>query len=346
MKAIFNRHDHKHAPDKVHCRGATQAFPERPERPDRLIEGLSQHGIEIAAPRDFGMDPILKVHNADYIAFLSTAYPEWQAMRERGVSAGEIVEASGFSLRHRHVRIPDLVSVRADYYLSGGWAPIDEGTFSAAVASAHSALEAADLVAGGSGAAYALCRPPGHHAYADLAGGYCYINNAAVAAHWLTDRQLRVSVLDIDAHHGNGTQGIFYGRGDVQFLSLHADPAQVFPFYCGYIDERGIGAGEGTNLNLPLALGTGDEEFREALGTALSAIDDFAPDVLVVSLGLDISAADDTRLLSVSSDGFTRIGSDIADRKLPTVLVQEGGYGLDHLAGDLSAFMKGFLDAR
>lgn len=346
MKAIFNQHDNRHAPERVHCRGSIQSFPERPERPARLIEGLMQHGIDIVAPRDFGMEAILKVHNADYIRFLRTAYSDWQVMRERGVSAGEIVEASGFSLRHRYARIPEHISVRADYYLSGGWAPIDVGTFSAAVASAHSALEAASLVAGGSPAAYALCRPPGHHAYADLAGGYCYINNAAVAAQYLADRQLRVSILDIDAHHGNGTQGIFYHRGDVQFLSIHADPAQIFPFYCGYVDERGIGAGDGANLNLPLALGTGDEGFLEALGAALYSVDRFSPDVLVISLGLDISAADATRLLSVSPEGFTRIGADIAARRLPTILVQEGGYGLDHLAGDLAAFMKGFLDAR
>lgn len=346
MKAIFKRHDHKHAPAMVHCRGATQAFPERFERPARLIEGLSRHGIEIVAPRDFGVGPILAVHDPDYVEFLRNAYSDWQMMREGGVGAGEIVEASGFSLRHRYKRVPAQVSVRADYYLSGGWAPIDEGTFEAAVASAHSALEAASIVADGESAAYALCRPPGHHAYADLAGGYCYINNAAVAAQLLTERQLRVSILDIDAHHGNGTQGIFYNRGDVQFLSIHADPAQIFPFYCGYADERGEGAGQGANLNLPLALGTGDEGFRQALGVALSSVDNFGPDVLVVSLGLDISAADATRLLSVSPEGFTRIGAEIAGRRLPTVLVQEGGYGLDHLAGDLAAFLEGFLDAR
>jgi len=283
---------------------------------------------------------------ADYIDFLRTAYADWQLMRARGVSASETVQSSGFSLRHRHARIPSAVSARADYYLSGGWAPIAEGTFEAAVASAHTAVEAAEIALAGGGEAFALCRPPGHHAYADLAGGFCYINNAAVAAQRLVRDVGRVTVLDIDAHHGNGTQGIFYDRNDVQFVSLHADPTHAYPFYCGFADETGHGPGAGLNLNLPLSIGSKDDVFIDALKHAIDAIRDFRPDALVLSLGLDIHEDDPTKLLSISSDGLTRIGSLIGAERLPIVVIQEGGYDIGRLSGNLRSFLDGFVGAR
>lgn len=346
MKAVFAPASQRHDPGSFLCRGALQKILEQPARVQNLLTGVQASGLEVVAPRDFGLDPILDIHAPDYIEFLRTAYADWQAMRARGVSASETVQSSGFSLRHRYARVPSAVSARADYYLSGGWAPLAEGTFEAAVASAHSALEAAEIVLAGGGESFALCRPPGHHAYADLAGGFCYINNAAVAAQRLARDLGRVSILDIDAHHGNGTQGIFYERNDVQFVSLHADPTGVYPFYCGFADETGQGPGAGFNLNLPLSIGSADNAFIDALRHALGTIRDFRPSALVLSLGLDIHEDDPTKLLSISGDGLTRIGALVGAERLPIVVIQEGGYDIGRLSKNLRSFLDGFVGAR
>lgn len=190
--------------------------------------------------------------------------------------------------------------------------------------------------------AYALCRPPGHHAFADVAGGFCFINNSAVAAQVLRKNAACVAILDVDLHHGNGTQGIFYARSDVLTVSLHADPVRFYPFFWGHADERGEGAGLGYNLNLPLPRKSGDAAFLEALGTAFRRIRAFAPEALVVALGLDAFEGDPFGGLSVTTPGFSRIGEAIAGLGLPTVIVQEGGYLCEALGDNLTAFLTGF----
>jgi acetoin utilization deacetylase AcuC-like enzyme len=208
------------------------------------------------------------------------------------------------------------------------------------------AATAAQLVLEGEDAAYALCRPPGHHAYRDLAGGFCFLNNSAIAAAQLRLRHERVAILDVDVHHGNGTQGIFYERGDVLTVSIHADPASFYPFVWGYAHERGAGAGLGANLNIPLPIGTGDDGYLRALNAAQAMIEAFAPGALVVALGLDASEHDPLAGLAVTTDGFRRIGQAIARLGLPTVLVQEGGYLSDILGTNLTATLAGFEQAR
>jgi acetoin utilization deacetylase AcuC-like enzyme len=224
--------------------------------------------------------------------------------------------------------------------------PIGAGTWTAACAATDVAVTAAQLVLDGEDAAYALCRPPGHHAYRDLAGGFCFLNNSAIAAAHLRLRHERVAILDVDVHHGNGTQGIFYERGDVLTVSIHADPAAFYPFVWGYAHERGAGAGLGANLNIPLPIGTGDEGYMEALGTAKAMIEAFAPGALVVALGLDASEHDPLAGLAVTTNGFRRIGQAIAAMGLPTVFVQEGGYLSDILGPNLTAALAGFEKAR
>jgi acetoin utilization deacetylase AcuC-like enzyme len=205
-----------------------------------------------------------------------------------------------------------------------------------------SAVEAASAVAAGSPAAYALCRPPGHHAFADVAGGFCFVNNSAVAAQALRATAARVAILDVDLHHGNGTQGIFYARADVLTVSIHADPVRFYPFFWGHADERGEGPGLGYNLNLPLPRKSGDAPFLDALNTALRRIRAFAPDAVVVALGLDAHESDPFGGLSVTTPGFARIAEVIARLHLPTVIVQEGGYLSEELSTNLTSFLTGF----
>jgi acetoin utilization deacetylase AcuC-like enzyme len=225
-------------------------------------------------------------------------------------------------------------------------APLAAGSWESILRSAWSAVHAARLVLSGERSVYALCRPPGHHAFADMAGGFCYLNNNAIAAQELRGRFDRVAILDVDLHHGNGTQSIFYARDDVLTVSIHADPVRFYPFFWGYADEEGEGAGKGFNLNLPLPRGAGDDAFMRALDDGINRIQAFSPEALVVALGLDAFEGDPFGGLSVSTHGFAEIGRRIgAGLPLPTVVVQEGGYLCDELGENLAAFLEGFQGA-
>ncbi|MEI7447411.1 MAG: histone deacetylase family protein, partial [Burkholderiales bacterium] len=220
------------------------------------------------------------------------------------------------------------------------------GTWAAIQGAADCALEGAQSLLAGEREAYALCRPPGHHAYADVGAGFCYVNNAAVAAEHLVRRLGRVAVLDVDVHHGNGTQGLFYDRPDVLFVSVHADPDAGFPFFAGRADETGRGAGSGFNLNLPLPAGTTDGGWLDAVARGAAAVRRFEPGALVVSLGFDAFERDPSALLSVSTEAFRGCGRSVGALGLPTLLVQEGGYAVDALGTNLLAFLDGFGSAR
>ncbi len=234
---------------------------------------------------------------------------------------------------------------QACWYLGDGAVPIGPDTHVSAFRSAASAEAAAAYVADKGGAAYALCRPSGHHCRADRATGFCYINNAAVAASRLRERFDRVAVLDVDAHHGDGTQEIFYRRGDVTTVSVHVDPAAYYPFFVGYPDERGHGAGEGANLNIPLQPGQGNDAFLAATQRGLDAIAASGAQAVVLSLGFDAHVRDPLGALTVTTDAFGRIGEMIRATGLPMVAVQEGGYAIDEIGGCLDAFLAGYGDA-
>lgn len=222
--------------------------------------------------------------------------------------------------------------------------PLGEHTYTAACGSANSAVTATQKVLDGDRFAYALCRPPGHHAYADMAGGFCFLNNVAIAAAHARTQHPRVAILDVDVHHGNGTQGIFYKRADVLTVSIHADPNNFYPFFWGHANETGIEEGENYNLNLPLTMGSGDDVFIDALNKAGQRIAQFNPNILLVALGLDASEHDPLKGLNVTTDGFNRIGQTIADFGLPTVFVQEGGYLSDVLTDNLASVLNGVLE--
>lgn len=333
-----------HEPPQFLVRGQPKPVPEKPERVDAVREALTRRGDTLELAPASGPGPRAAVHSLEYLAFLETAYQRWSALPD----------ASPAVIPNVH-RGPDMTSYpegivgQAGYHMSDTACPIAKGTWAATAAATDCAVAAARAVARGEAkAAYALCRPPGHHASRDMAGGFCYLNHVAIAAQetlrLLAERgqSPRVAVFDVDVHHGNGTQGIFWTRDDVFFVSIHADPADFYPFMAGHAHERGAGAGEGFNLNLPLPLGTSEDRFLSAVDHALTEIARYAPSVLLVSLGFDTFKDDPLAAFGVTTPGFGRLGQRIAEAGLPTVLVQEGGYAVDHLAANLSSFLDGF----
>ena len=337
MKAFFAEEQKRHDPKGFLSSGAPQPNPEQPERAERLLAGARAAGCEIVRSREHGLGPIAAVHTPEDLEFLENIYPRWQ--RIDGASEEVIPNIHPLA---RDGRYPASAVGQAGYHMADTSCPISAETWESACWSAWSAVDAADAVLAGERTAYALCRPPGHHAFADVAGGFCFINNSAVAAQRLLSKSDRVAILDVDLHHGNGTQGIFYARSDVLTVSIHADPVRFYPFFWGHADERGDGPGLGYNLNLPLPRKTGDDGFLTALDAGLSRIRSYAPDALVVALGLDAFEGDPFGGLSVSTDGFSRIAETIAGLRLPTVIVQEGGYLCDELGANLTSFLGGW----
>lgn len=345
MLVIYSDRHKLHSPRTAVYRGVPAGYMEVTERADALIGAIRDGRHDVKEPRDFGLAPIAKIHAPDYVEFLKNAYGNWQKLVVPSGKASADVAPHGFAVRQMQER-PRSFQGQLGYYLSGSGVPIQKQTYDAAVTSAHVAIEAAEAIVVGAREAYGLCRPPGHHAYADMAGGFCFFNNAAIAAHHLVEKYGRVAILDFDVHHGNGTQGIFYERSDVFFVSIHADPNEAYPFYAGYAHERGTGAGLGYNLNLPLPLKSPDPVFLQTISDSLAAIRIFDPQVLVVSLGFDAFIDDPQALLSVTTDGFRQTGKLVAEAGLPTLLIQEGGYNVAKLGENLSAFLQGFLDHR
>ena len=312
---------------------------ECPERAEAVLAAVAGAG-EIVAPEPIDPARLQAVHAPDYIEFLAGAWPAWSA-------AGRDWDALPLTGRARGAdsrRIPRSIDGRLSHYCFDTGTPIGPGTFAAALAAASCALTAQALVAGGEAVSFALARPPGHHALADQCGGYCFFNNAALAAQGFIDAGAsRVAVLDIDAHHGNGTQAIFYDRADVAVASLHADPLDEYPFFSGFADERGAGPGEGANLNLPLAPGADFRAYGPALDRALSWIGDRGADALVISLGLDAYRGDPITELGLETDDFARAGSAIARLRRPAMVVLEGGYAIDAIGDCAAAFFSGLL---
>jgi acetoin utilization deacetylase AcuC-like enzyme len=235
---------------------------------------------------------------------------------------------------------------KAARYLADGSCPIGPDTWRSAYWSAQSAVASAVAINKGAREAYALCRPPGHHARAEAAGGFCYLNNAAVAAQVLRARFGRVAILDTDMHHGQGVQEIFYDRDDVLYVSIHGDPTNFYPVVAGYEEERGAGAGDGYNVNLPMPHGSGEEVFFDHLDSALRIVTRFQPDALVLALGFDIYKEDPQAMVAVTTEGFGRLGAAIGALNLPSVIVQEGGYHIDSLEANARSFFGGFDSGR
>ncbi|MBK5957443.1 acetylpolyamine amidohydrolase [Rhodoplanes elegans] len=315
---------------------------EMPRRAELVLARVQEVGLgPVSPPKIFGLDPVRRVHAPDYVAFLETAWDEWVA--EHGEYDALPFTWIGPGMRRV---VPDHIDGKLGYYSFDAGTPITAGTFRAIRSAADVALTGAELIVRGERVAFALTRPPGHHAHRACYGGYCFFNNAAVAAQALRDAGAdRVAVLDIDYHHGNGTQDIFYSRGDVLFASLHADPVQEYPYYLGFSDETGEGAGEGTNVNYPLPFGTGFDVWHAALRHALARIATFRADALVVSLGVDTYKGDPISRFRLDTADYPVIGAALAGAGLPTLFVMEGGYAVEAIGVNAVGVLQGFADA-
>jgi acetoin utilization deacetylase AcuC-like enzyme len=341
MKVVCNPEHHAHQPDFFLFRGRVISSKEQPARLDALLAGVRDARLDVIEPNDYGIAPAAAVHTARYLDFLQHGHALWatlpDASAEIVANVHPLIAGSGY---------PQSIVGRAGYHMSDTACPIGAGTWRAALRGSHAACHAAELVMHGEDAAYVLTRPPGHHAGRERAGGFCYINNAAVAAERLRSRASRVAIIDVDVHHGNGTQEIFYERRDVLHVSLHADPSLFYPFFTGYREETGAGEGRDCNVNLPLPIGTGDADYLRVLADACDTVSAYRPDALVIALGLDIYRGDPLSAFAISKEGFHAIGRRLGAMAMPTVIVQEGGYLSPALGTNLGAFLDGYVTVR
>ena len=336
-------HRGHHPRQPFHDQGRMIDPPEVPERAERIRAAIVDADLgPIVEPEAHGLQPVLRVHTPAYVEFLEHVHAHWRQATDAPESGEAVpyarpVRGQPFSGPHHPIEALGWYSHDNDAILAGTWA--------AAIGAVDVTVSAWRAVADGEATgAYALARPPGHHAATDSYAGYCFLNNAAIAASMWAELGARVAILDVDYHHGNGTQQIFYERGDVSFISLHADPAHEYPFFSGYASERGAGTGAGANHNFPLPLGTDWGRYAPALDAAADVIRAFGADALVVSLGVDTSAEDyDT--FELRADDFTRMGATIGALGLPTLLVQEGGYDLGVIGRNVVNVLRGVDDA-
>ncbi len=340
MITFYDDVQRSHAPETFIVAGRPQPIPENPIRIDMLMQGVREIGSEVRTPAALNPDLLAHVHTPQYLNFLETLRARWAHVPQ----SSEIPLPNVYAIQRSTLpplTVPDAVVGQAGYYLGDGACPVTENTLAAAKASAACAVAAARVVMAGEPMAYALCRPPGHHAASDLAAGFCFYNNAALAAEVMTRAGKRVAILDIDVHHGNGTEAIFYDRADVLTVSIHVNPTRFYPFFWGYESEHGRGSGEGFNLNLPRERGLALNGYLAALAIALQRISDFGADHLVVAAGLDISIDDPFKGFAITTADFQKIGETIAEARLPMVIVQEGGYPSESLGRNLAALLTG-----
>ncbi|CAN1724163.1 Histone deacetylase family protein [Hyphomicrobium sp. 1Nfss2.1] len=328
IKMVVSERHHIH-----HLR--EKGYVERPVRVAAILKGLEGLPIERVPTRHFGEDHLTAVHTPALVGYLKAM---GQKLDDKALIYPEV-----FPIR-RPDRIPRALEDRAGYFCADTFTPLTRNVFAAARDAANVALTAATLIEKGERFAYALCRPPGHHAERRIYGGFCFLNNSAIAAHYLS-RHGPVALLDIDYHHGNGGQDIFYARPDVLTVSIHGHPSHAYPNFSGYADERGEGNGLGFNHNFPLEPPVDDDRYMVVLDRALSVIRNFKPRILVLSIGFDIMRGDPTGSFALTNAGMQRIGKRIGRFGAPTLIVQEGGYALGNLRSGSHAFFTGIAEA-
>jgi len=343
MKTIYSD-DHNLHSGLLDPRGDTWGpSAECPDRANNIFKILRDNAFgEIISPGHFADEKLTRIHTPDYLDFLQTVWAEWKSSGEQGENARPDTFV-GAGMRYAGT---ESIIGKLGRYSFDATSPFVAGSWQAIRTSANIALTGAELIKGGERTAFAACRPPGHHATTRYCGGYCYLNNNSLAAQSLLDGGSgTVAILDIDYHHGNGTQSIFYERNDVLTISLHADPKMEYPYFLGYRDEPGEGKGHGFNINYPLPFGTDWGSYSVALTDAMSQLRRFAPDVLVVALGLDTFAGDPTTFFEIETADFRRIGDAIGKLGLPTLVVLEGGYSVEWIGQNTLNFLTGLENA-
>jgi acetoin utilization deacetylase AcuC-like enzyme len=333
MKCFWDDRQRAHAPAGEFFNGAMHPPAEHPGRVDAILQAIGP----TQTPADAGIGPLSRVHSATYLDFLRTAHDEWRVAGRDGDAFPYTFPVVG----RRPLNLGRIDALLGQFSFDTS-TPIAAGTWDAAYWAAQTAIAAANSVIGGDRTAFALCRPPGHHAGADYLGGYSYLSNAAIAAEHAVAAGRRVAILDVDYHHGNGTQDIFYDRADVAFASIHADPATDYPFFWGHADEAGAGEGVGATLNLPLPRGTGWTGYAPALAQALDWTERHEPDLLVVSFGADTYEGDPISHFKLKTSDYAPMARRIASLGLPTLIVMEGGYAVVALGQNVAEFLSGF----
>jgi len=328
MRCFWDERQRAHTPAGEFFNGAMHPPAEHGGRVDAILSAIGP----TETPGDQGLVPLLAVHSADYLEFLRTAKDQWREAGREGDAFPYTFPVVG----RRPLQL-NRIDASLGLYSFDTSTPIAEGTWEAAYSAAQTALAAMDAVLGGERSAFAFCRPPGHHAGADYLGGYCYFSNAAIAAARAVSVGRRVAILDVDYHHGNGTQDIVSGRDGIAFASIHADPATDYPFFWGYADET-----RGNILNLPLPRGTNWNAYQPALTQALDWIEAFRPDLLIVSYGADTYEGDPISCFTLRTSDYGPMARRIASLGLPTAIVMEGGYAVDALGANVTEFLSGF----
>jgi len=320
--------------------GAISESFEKPQRAETVLARVKSTGLgDVIRPKSYDRKSYIGAHSERYVEFLASAWDEWTATGRSCQALPLVWPVRGLP----SADVPQYIDGKLGFFSMDAGSPINEGTWRAVCSSANTALTGMDTLGERAHAAFALCRPPGHHAGREYMGGYCYLNNAAIAAqHCLNRGATRVAILDIDFHHGNGTQDIFYDRSDVLFVSIHGEPSISYPYFAGYASERGVGAGEGFNLNMPLPKGTAMNEYEAALHHAGTAITRHAPDALVISLGVDTFEHDPISHFRLRTSDYLRIGEIIAGFDVPTLFVMEGGYMVDEIGINAVNVLLGF----
>lgn len=341
MKVVYSDLHRSHVPGNVVENGLPRPSRDVPERLDALLRAVRQAGLDVVGATDHGLDVISTVHSPEYLSFLAGAQSEW---RLSGLP-GSVVPAA-FETRREAYRANWAITAKAGFHLRDQITPVGEGTWEAAYWAAQTAVTAADLVLSGERQVYALCRPSGHHAGPDYGGGATYLNNAAIAARRLTAVGMRVAIVDLDVHHGNGTQDIFWNDADIFFASVHRSPAGYYPHFTGFREVVGGMSAEGANLNCPLDKYAGDNEYLAAVEEILTAVLEHKPAAVVVSLGFDALEDDPAKGLAVTESAFEKVGGLLGDVSPAVLLVQEGGYALTCLENVASRFLHGFRSRR
>ncbi|MEQ1144108.1 histone deacetylase family protein [Acinetobacter soli] len=340
MLIVFNAQHHLHHGSELKDGAIAPSF-EKPERADLILNELKKRQCgEIIAQQRFDRHFYVAAHSERYVSFLENAWQEWELAGNQCDALPLVWPVRDLAINHE----PEYIDGKLGFYSMDAGAPITAGTCQAVKASADCALTALHhLISSHQSSAFALCRPPGHHAAKEYMGGYCYLNNVAIAAQAAIEQgKKRVAILDVDFHHGNGTQNIFYDRNDVYFVSIHGNPKQCYPYFSGFEHEKGVGQGIGYNRNYPLVEGTKWEGYKTALLSALDQIDQFQPELLLISLGVDTFKSDPISHFKLESDDYFTMGEMIANLNIPTLFVMEGGYMVEEIGINVANVLQGF----